>query len=1223
MVPLMKRAAALTAVLSIAASVSIAVGVAPAVAGGSTEVGSAAGASQRVTLLTGDVVEVIEAGAGKKAATVQPGVGREHVSFHTVELDGGLRVLPSDAVPFISAGVLDVDLFDVEELIADGYGDRATESLPLLVSSTSDAQLETVLHGTSMTRPLHSIDASAVLAAKAELATLWESVKPGRATAGVLDHGITKIWLDGKVRATLDRSVPRIGTPTAWEAGYEGDGVAVGVLDTGVDADHPDLVGRVARAVDFSGSPSGAADTRGHGTHVAATIAGTGAATDGTRRGVAPGAGLLVGKVLGDDGFGYESWVIAGMEWAAAEGARVVNMSLGAGPTDGTDPVSQAVNTLTEQTGTLFVVAAGNEGRDQSIGSPGAAAAALTVGAVDLDDELADFSSRGPRVGDDALKPEITAPGVGIIAARAAGTMMGEPIDELHTAASGTSMAAPHVAGAAALLAQVHPDWTAGQLKDALVSTAKSTPAVSVYAQGAGRVDLARAVRQGVYATGVVDFGLAAEPTTRTVTYRNDTDTPKTLTLSVDVDNLDIPQAPTPAFGLPPTVTVPAGGTADVELSLDPAKLDRGLHSGWIVADDGDGTRAVTAIGALRAAPKHKVTIRAVGRDGEPTSVPVWSLYGDTARADLAGWLFHGEAYTGEISEGTFLLHALIEEGDAQRDMVSLVTDPNITITGDTEILIDARKAVPITIETPKPAEQQAVLSHYVHREYGNGRKVSHGVMHFSNVQEVAVTETEPVADGAFEFSSRWQLVAPMVQASVPGVDGPLDINLLHRSPSFEGKRRFDLVAPGPRLEGVAGAVAVLEVGEQDDEEELIDAAAGAGAAAVILVRPAVYSAWTVWQPVGDREAIPALATTARDGAKLIAAAHAGGARITLRLTTSSPYLFDVLQVSKDAIPDKIVHRVTTRNSTRISTTYQDNGGFAWAKEQRFGWRPWQEYAWNDTQRFVETPNVREEWVSAGDSIWQHRVSHAYTWDDMNPLASGMTELPTSYTAGSSSEDWITPVVRPASPRGVVSTRTGDRLSLRIPAFVDAAGHYALDEATHTSAVLRKDGAVIAELANAWQDVLTSVGDGTYQLDVSTARIDPDGEWNWATLTDTSWEFRSATAPTTEAVPLPLLQVDYDVPADLNGRVNGKLPHPIRIDVHQQAGAPAPKSTTLQTEVSFDEGATWRKVATLGAKGKYVVIVPPGNGSVSLRIIAGDDTGNTVTQTVIRAYGLK
>ena len=145
-----------------------------------------------------------------------------------------------------------------------------------------------------------------------------------------------------------------------------------------------------------------------------------------------------------------------------------------------------------------------------------------------------------------------------------------------------------------------------------------------------------------------------------------------------------------------------------------------------------------------------------------------------------------------------------MENSDPQDEQVSLFTDPNIAVTQDIEVVIDARKAVPITIETPKPSEQQAVLSYYVHREYGNGRSISHGVMHFSTVKQVNVTPTKPVKDGSFEFSSRWQLVAPMVQASVSGVTGPLDINLLHQSPSYEGKKRFRLVYVAAGREGRA-----------------------------------------------------------------------------------------------------------------------------------------------------------------------------------------------------------------------------------------------------------------------------------------------------------------------------------------------------------------------------------------------------------------------------------
>jgi hypothetical protein len=233
-----------------------------------------------------------------------------------------------------------------------------------------------------------------------------------------------------------------------------------------------------------------------------------------------------------------------------------------------------------------------------------------------------------------------------------------------------------------------------------------------------------------------------------------------------------------------------------------------------------------------------------------------------------------------------------------------------------------------------------------------------------------------------------------------------------------------------------------------------------------------------------------------------------------------------------------------------------------------------------------------------------------------------MTAVPRSYPTGSSSESWFEPVVRPAAAPGVVSTRTADRFSLRVPSFVDAAGHFTVGETTSASAVLKRDGAVVAELPDAWQDVTTTSGDAAYRLELATERQDEEGEWNWATKTQTAWDFRSKRTAEDKATALPLLQVGYDVPVDLTGRVPGRT-HVVGFTVQQQAGAPAARSTSLQAEVSFDEGKSWRRIIAVGARGHYVAVVPAGKGTVSLRVSAADNAGNKVTQTVIRAYGLK
>jgi len=326
------------------------------------------------------------------------------------------------------------------------------------------------------------------------------------------------------------------------------------------------------------------------------------------------------------------------MEWAAAEhGAKVVNISLGGFDTPELDPVEQAVNTLTEQTGALFVVAAGNDGPlPGTVSSPGSADAALTVGAVDDNDELAFFSSRGPRVGDGAIKPDITAPGVEIVAARATGTKLGEPVGDSYVRLSGTSMATPHVVGAAAILAQQHPDWTAPRLKAALMGSATPTAGATVYEQGAGRVDLARAITQTVVSEPPsLSFGLQLwphhddAPVTRTLTYHNLGTTPVTLALAASFTGPD--GAPAPAGSLTlsrASLTVPGNGTADASVTIS-TRHDGpdGAYTGRITATAGT-TVVTTPVAVEKEVESYTLTLRHLDRDGAATPLYSALLFG-------------------------------------------------------------------------------------------------------------------------------------------------------------------------------------------------------------------------------------------------------------------------------------------------------------------------------------------------------------------------------------------------------------------------------------------------------------------------------------------------------------------------------------------------------------------------------------------------------------------
>jgi subtilisin family serine protease len=424
-----------------------------------------------ITLITGDVVSAVQSPDGRISASVTSGDRAGHV-LQTIREQ--VYLFPKQAAPHITSGQVDLELFNLSRLIRDGYDDRARDTVPLIVSHGG------FLAGSTAVRELPSIGATAVNESKRDAAAFWHD----------LTASGTKVWLDRKARTSLDVSVPQIGAPAAWQAGYTGKGVTVAVLDTGIAAGHPDLAGKVLAAQDFTESASGTEDKQGHGTHVASTIVGTGSASGGKFKGVAPDGKLVVGKVLDDDGSGWYSGIIAGMEWAATR-APIVSMSLGGDEaSDGTDPLSQAVNRLSASTGALFVVAAGNSGQGKErISTPAAADAALTVGAVSKQDELASFSSSGPRIGDNLVKPEITAPGVDIVAARVKGSDAGDhdPVDDNYARLSGTSMATPHVSGAAALLRQQHPDWSGQQLKTALTSTAKPLADLTPFQAGAGR----------------------------------------------------------------------------------------------------------------------------------------------------------------------------------------------------------------------------------------------------------------------------------------------------------------------------------------------------------------------------------------------------------------------------------------------------------------------------------------------------------------------------------------------------------------------------------------------------------------------------------------------------------------------------------------------------------------------------------------------------------------
>ena len=765
---LLAATAAAAALLVAAPTTAVPAPAAPT-AGASAPAPGPAADGARVTLVTGDVAELTVRPDGVPQARLVAGPHTGEGTHAFVD-HGDAYLVPAVAQPLLAQDRLDLELFNVSELVEEGYDD----GVPLIVDYGAPRGARATLaapQGTEDAEPLPSIGAVAARTVPDESQELWTVLE------GDAGHAPQKVWLDAPVEATLDESAKEIGAPAAWDRGLTGDGVTIATLDSGIDVGHPDFDDRIVATADFTGSGS-VADVAGHGTHVASIAAGSGAASDGTYRGVASDADLLVGKVLDDQGNGTMSATIEGMQWAVAHGADVVNLSLGGPVTNGDDPMSQAVDELTASSGALFVVAAGNHSRNVPgmgfVTSPAAAESALAVGGLRRPTELWDPSRRG-RMDGQAIKPEITAPAYGITAAGSSDA--GLPT---YVSGTGTSMAAPHVAGAAALLKQQHPEWTAEELRDALTSTA--VPLDDHYRsdeQGAGRVDVDRATRQSVYVdAGTLQLGYFGRPyrdltVVRTLTYRNESDAPVELRLSTELHGARQEVVPEGVLTVQPaTLRLGPGESRAVQVRLDARTVQPDTYSGHVTAT-AEGVEITTTVGFYKQDDTVDLSLKALDRRGRPTTatVRISSYKGNDPRHDQNAYYYldpQQTEYTLRLPEGDYNLLAVVltmdENGDIEE--TSVVGNPRLRVRAPNfEVTLDARQAVPLRVETPRPS-----TTHHATVSWWRGQPgtVLYGEDSWSwhlddphGPRRVSITPTAKVSDAPFGVVTSFSAEGP------------------------------------------------------------------------------------------------------------------------------------------------------------------------------------------------------------------------------------------------------------------------------------------------------------------------------------------------------------------------------------------------------------------------------------------------------------------------------
>jgi serine protease AprX len=447
------------------------------------------------------------------------------------------------------------------QVLADGNGNRLSDGLEALLDARASDELVDVIvtfsNSGNAASAQRSVGAFRVNREFSIISGFAATVTVNQARGLAQVSGIFRVEADAMAYANLEAARRDFGVdallfyPTDPESQTPtGVDIHVCVLDTGIQADQEqfknetgtrvdgfiDLVGDFFGVIDPLTGPY---DDHGHGTHVSGIIGGDGVAASGgdpilapRARGVAPDIVLHVAKVLDYNGSGPDSGIIAGLEWCLDQGVYVVNLSLGIpGSSDGNDALSAAVDAAVAS-GVTVVVAAGNAGDDEkTIGSPGAAAGAITVGAVAEHTESttgeatsfgvypAPFSSRGPTQ-DGRTKPDISGPGVTILSAMTNVVAVdpdpifgGGGIVDLgcglgcYAIASGTSMASPFVAGTVALMLEADPGLSPDDIRRVLTSTARERGAAGMDdVLGRGLVDVEAAV-WAVLGTGGVETG--------------------------------------------------------------------------------------------------------------------------------------------------------------------------------------------------------------------------------------------------------------------------------------------------------------------------------------------------------------------------------------------------------------------------------------------------------------------------------------------------------------------------------------------------------------------------------------------------------------------------------------------------------------------------------------------------------------------------------------------
>jgi hypothetical protein len=781
--------------------------------------------------------------------------------------------------------------------------------------------------------------------------------------------------------------------------------------------------------------------------------------------------------------------------------------------------------------------------------------------------------------------------------------------------------------GAAALLLVKHPQWTGQQLKDALVSTSKATPGYDAYQAGNGRVDVAAAVNATVFATGTLSFGIPAQgPATGTLTkpvgYTNTGTEPVTLNLAVSAGS-----APAGLFTLPGSVTVPAQGTATVTVAVDPAKAASGAHyTGQIAATGATGqVLARTAIAVGTVVPYHHLTLVLKDHAGNPMSgtvelVQQGVLYANFINIDETGRLnmvLPETVYSAMMFANVPGSHGPDSLG------LALLGNPDINLTKDTTVTLDASTITRVQAVTPQASSDTYTRLEYFRSLPGvSWRSFIEGGVFFDSFWAQPTSAT--VEHGDFYFAARWRKEQPVLDVSSATTHFDDVVRQLGTTQLPQGRQKLSAVYAGVGTASdyagidARGKVAVVQHNLDVPDATQAAAAAAAGVKLLLVVNDHVYRQQRWYTRDFTRPTPIEVALISEDeGAQLISQIQHGPVTLTVTSQLVSEFVYDLMEADHNTIPGNLVQQENSGNLARIRVGFDEPDPASPGGEFRFDWPSYSDWGIGGLS-FRPLAAQRTDWVSTGGPYqWGQE---AYNADTVYEIDNRQTYRPGSVT----SEQFFTPIERPHLNNNYKPpTRTGDSIRVDIPGWGggDHVGE-ALDGATQTTAVYQ--GATLLGQSNGTFTTVSAPGSGPlpYQVVVQTAQDPAAGPLSASTRTE--WDFRSqAPAADTTAV-LPLLQLEYAIDTGTDGTAHRNSVLTLSA-VHLPGATGTGTVGAVGLDVSYDDGAHWQNASPAQDRnGTWTVRLdaPAGSSFVSIRATARDSAGNSVDQTVIRAFGV-